>query len=125
MLINTPEQMFQDGRSQREERTEVLHWDGRLDNREELLLSLRDWLRGETSNAAIARASYERWGTNGLVHVIGDWSLVVRDHAHHTTILASDFAGVRPLYYYVRHGEVQWSNRLQSLVEATSISDLD
>lgn len=125
MLINTPEQMFKDGRSQRDERTEVLHWDGRLDNREELLLRLRDWLQGETSNAAIARASYERWGTNGLVHLIGDWSLVVRDHAHGTTILASDFAGVRPLYYYLRHAEVQWSSRLQSLVEATSISDLD
>ncbi len=125
MPINTAEQMFKDGRSQRDERTEVLHWDGRLDNREELLLRLRDWLRGETSNAAIARASYERWGTNGLVHLIGDWSLVIRDHANHTTILASDFAGVRPLYYYVRHGEVQWSSRLQSLVEATSISDLD
>jgi len=125
MLINTPEQMFQDGRSQREERTEVLHWDGRLDNREELLLQLRDWLRGETSNAAIARASYERWGTNGLVHLIGDWSVVIRDHVNRTTILASDFAGVRPLYYHVRQVEVQWSSRLQSLVEATSISDLD
>jgi asparagine synthase (glutamine-hydrolysing) len=125
MEMNTPEQMFKDGRSQRGERTEVLHWDGRLDNREELLLQLRDWLRGETSNAAIARASYARWGTNGLVHLIGDWSLVVRDHAHYTTILASDFAGVRPLYYYVRHLEVQWSSRLQSLVEAMSISDLD
>src|SRR5258705_2634536 len=125
MLINTPEQMFKDGRSQRDERTEVLHWDGRLDNREELLLRLRDWLRGETSNAAIARACYERWGTNGLVQLIGDWSLVVRDHANRTTILASDFAGVRPLYYYVRHGQVQWSSRLQSLVEATGISDLD
>src|ERR1700740_2055360 len=123
MLINT--QMFKDGRSQRDKRTEVLHWDGRLDNREELLLRLRDWLRGETTNAAIARASYERWGTNGLVHLIGDWSLVVRDHANCTTILASDFAGVRPLYYYIGHGEVKYSSRLQSLVEATSISDLD
>src|SRR5258705_7505288 len=125
MLINVSEQMFQDGRSQVDERTEVLHWDGRLDNREELLLQLRDWLRGETSNAAIARAGYQRWGTKGLVHLIGDWSLVVRDHANRTTILASDFAGVRPLYYYVRHGQVQWSSRLQSLVEATGISDLD
>ena len=125
MHMSTPEQIFNDGRTQRVERAEVLHWDGRLDNREDLLLRLRDWLRGEMSNAAIARASYERWGTKGLVHLIGDWSLVVRDHANRTTILASDFAGVRPLYYHLRHVEVQWSSRLQSLVEATSISDLD
>ena len=106
-------------------RIEVLHWDGRLDNRADLLLRLRDSLKGETSNAAIARATYERWGTNGLVQLIGDWSLVIRDHESRTMILASDFAGVRPLYYHVRNGHVQWSNRLQSLVEATRISELD
>ena len=62
MHMNTPEQMLQEGRSQRDERAEVLHWDGRLDNREDLLLRLRDSLGSETSNAAIARASYERCG---------------------------------------------------------------
>jgi len=114
-----------DDQRQDSDRHEVLHWDGRLDNRNDLLLRLRDSLAGDHSNAAIARATYERWGTNGLVHLIGDWSLVIRDHTNHTTILASDFAGVRPLYYYVRHGQVQWSSRLQALVDATSISDLD
>src|SRR5215207_9123041 len=98
-------------------RSEVLHWDGRLDNRSDLLLSLSDSLQGESSNAAIARATYDRWGTEGFVHLIGDWSLVIRDHETRTIILASDFAGVRPLYYRVQDGRVQWSNRLQSLIE--------
>ena len=104
---------------------EVLHWDGRLDNRSDLQLRLRDSLNGATTNAAIARATYECWGTEGLVHLIGDWSLVVRDHEKKLTILASDFAGVRPLYYHVRNGQLQWSNRLQSLVDALDVSDLD
>lgn len=111
-------------------RIEILHWDGRLDNRAELSLLLSDSLQGESSNEAIACAVYERWGTNGLVHLIGDWSLVLRDRQTKTTVLASDFAGVRPLYYYVQTGHVEagrvrWSNRLQSLVEATGITDLD
>lgn len=106
-------------------RTEVLHWDGRLDNRDDLLLRLRDSLPSDTSNAAIACAVYERWGTDGLVHLIGDWSLVLRDRINHMTVLASDFAGVRPLYYHIRTGRVLWSNQLQSLVEATKISELD
>ena len=105
--------------------SEVLHWDGRLDNRSELLLRLRDSLQGESSNAAIANATYDARGTNGLVHLIGDWSLVIRDHATRTTVLASDFAGVRPLYYHVHNGRVQWSNRLQSLIEKTGITELD
>src|SRR5262249_3930231 len=100
-------------------RTEVLHWDGRLDNRDDLLPRLKDSLRSDTSNQAIAAAVYERWGTNGLVQLIGDWSLVLRDRVNHTTVLASDFAGVRPLYYCVQAGRVLWSSRLESLVEAT------
>ena len=104
---------------------EVLHWDGRLDNRSELLLRLSDSLARESSNSAIARAAYERWGTDGFAHLIGDWSLVIRDHATRTTILASDFAGVRPLYYHVRDGRVHWSNRLRSLIEETGITELD
>lgn len=106
-------------------RSEVLHWDGRLDNRDDLLPRLTESLRGDTSNAAIARAAYERWGTDGFVHLIGDWSLVIRDRINGTTILASDFAGVRPLYYHVQDGRVQWSNRLQILVAETGITDLD
>jgi asparagine synthase (glutamine-hydrolysing) len=107
------------------DRTEILSWDGRLDNRDDLLLRLRDSLRGDTSNAALARGAYERWGTSGLGHLIGDWSVVIRDRANAAIILASDFAGVRPLYYHVERGQVLWSSRLESLVDATEIDELD
>lgn len=125
MILNTRQPIATDSQSRRNDRTEILHWDGRLDNRDDLLLRLRDSLQGEISNEAIARAVYERWGTNGLIHLIGDWSVVIRDQVNRMTVLASDFAGVRPLYYHVQRGRVQWSGCLQSLVEATGISELD
>ena len=106
-------------------RMRVLHWDGRLDNRNDLLPLLADSLREDSRNAAIALAAYERWGSDGFVHLIGDWSLVIEDHANRTTVLASDFAGVRPLYYSVQRGQVFWSSHLQSVLEATGISELD
>jgi asparagine synthase (glutamine-hydrolysing) len=108
-----------------QERSYVLLWDGRLDNRSDLLLRLQDSLQGDTSNAAMALAAYKRWGSDGFVHLIGDWSLVIRDHAKRAVILASDFAGVRLLYYCVQAAQILWSNRLQSLVDATGISELD
>jgi asparagine synthase (glutamine-hydrolysing) len=125
MLTSTRQLTAVDGQRQDNDRIEVLHWDGRLDNRDDLLLRLRDSLAGDNSNAAIARATYERWGVDGLVHLIGDWSLVIRDHVKRTTVLASDFAGVRPLYYHVRAESVLWSSRLETLVAAIEISELD
>ena len=86
---------------------------------------MNDSLRSDTSNAALALAAYERWGTSGLVHLIGDWSAVIRDWANRVVVLASDFAGVRPLYYNVQPGRVLWSSRLESLVEAAGIGELD
>ena len=61
MFMNTQALISIDGWRRRNERTEVLHWDGRLDNRDDLLLRLRDSLYGDTSNVAIVRATYERW----------------------------------------------------------------
>jgi len=105
--------------------SEVLHWDGRLDNRDDLLLLLRDRLQDDGSNAALARATYERYGIEGFVRLIGDWSLVLRDHANRAIVLASDFAGIRPLSYHVRPDRVSWSCHLQSIVDAIGATDLD
>jgi asparagine synthase (glutamine-hydrolysing) len=107
-------------------RSEILAWDGRLDNRDDLLTRLKDLLiRGDTSDAALALAAFERWGTSGFVHLIGDWSAVVLDLANRTVVLASDFAGVRPLYYCRQGTRLSFSGSLESLVEATNMSELD
>jgi asparagine synthase (glutamine-hydrolysing) len=125
MFSSTQDPIAIDPSREENDRIEVLHWDGRLDNRDDLLLRLRDSLKGDAGNAAIARAIYERWGVDGLVHLIGDWSVVIRDRADGSTVLASDFAGVRPLYYHVDGGHVLWSSRLETLVALTEISELD
>lgn len=125
-LMSTRAELSARGESTKQvEKNCVLHWDGRLDNRNDLLLLLGESLRDDTSNSAIAAAAYERWGTDGFVRLIGDWSMAIHDYANSTIVLASDYAGVRPLYYSVQRGEVFWSSRLQSVVDATGISELD
>jgi asparagine synthase (glutamine-hydrolysing) len=119
------ELVWLDDASDQNGRTEVLAWEGRLDNRHDLLLRLKDSLRSDTNNPALALAAYERWGPSGFVSLVGDWSAVIRDAAQRRIVLASDFAGVRPLYYHLRPGGILWSTRLDSLVEATGISELD
>ena len=103
----------------------AITFDGRLDNRQDLLLRLRDHLHGEQTDSALALSAYEAWGVDGLVNLIGDWSLVVWEPATHSVILASDFAGVRPLYYHASHERVLWSSYLKPLVLMTRATDLD
>ena len=108
--------------------THTITFDGRVDNREDLLLRLRDALRGQTSvtsDAALALAAYRRWGVEGLVHVLGDWSLVIWDAAQKAVVLASDFAGVRPLYYCIQRNRALWSTSLSPLADWVEADEID
>ena len=102
--------------------TQVLHWNGRVDNRDDLWPEL---LQHCADDAAIVLAAYERWGVKGFHKVMGDWSVIIFDASLRTIILASDFAGVRPLYYQSRPEGVRWSASLGRLVAATGASELD
>jgi asparagine synthase (glutamine-hydrolysing) len=110
---------------QRDAGLDSIAFDGRLDNRPDLLLRLGSGIRDDRSDAALALAAYTRWGAAGLLHLIGDWSLVLWDDAGKAVLLASDFAGVRPLYYCVEPRRLCWATRLQRLLEWTQSSELD
>src|SRR5260370_2379159 len=50
-------------------------FDGRLDNREDLVLLAGDYLREDKTDVALALAAYEKWGEPGLNRLLGDWSV--------------------------------------------------
>ncbi len=100
-------------------------FDGRLDNREDLLLRLRSHLKEESTDCAVAQTALEAWGDEGLVHLVGDWSMASWDPAGRAVLLASDFAGTRPLYFHANDQRVVWSSDLGSLVSLTGINELD
>jgi asparagine synthase (glutamine-hydrolysing) len=102
----------------------ILYWDGRLDNRRDLQ-AVCGLTRANISSAALVLAVYERWGLDGLGRVIGDWSLVLSDPRSQAIVLASDFAGVRPLYYVHDRRRLVWSSRLDALVADTGLDAID
>lgn len=104
---------------------DAIRFDGRLDNRKELMNRLRDASPGGTSDAALALAAYRKWGGEGFLHLIGDWSLALWDERERALVLASDFAGVRPLYYCVQGARVFFSAHLGALAEQIQASLLD
>lgn len=94
----------------------VVTWDGRLDNRVELIRDLRDVLTIHSTDVAIVAAAFEEWGTNCFARLVGDWALSIRDTNTRSLILAKDPIGTRHLYYSLDNGHVTWSTILDPLV---------
>jgi asparagine synthase (glutamine-hydrolysing) len=94
----------------------VLTWDGRLDNREELVRDLRGVLTIGATDLAIVSAAYEAWGTKCFAKLIGDWALSVWDPISRSLILAKDLIGTRHLYYSSDEKQITWSTILDPLV---------
>ncbi len=80
----------------------VLVFDGRLDNREELLASLRDshQVSSSSPDPALVLAAYEAFGDRLPERLAGDFALGLFDPNRHQVLLARDAIGIRPLYYY-------------------------
>jgi asparagine synthase (glutamine-hydrolysing) len=101
-------------------------WDGRLDNRDDLLLLVKDHLQGDTTDVALAMAAYEKWGQPGFNRLIGDWSLTLWEASSDSIVLASDYLGTRPLHYYADDKCIAWSSDLGLLVSWFGVeNDLD
>lgn len=99
----------------------ILAWDGRLDNREELITLLHDQLSTDRSDNAIVMAAYHKWATTFPQRIIGDFAFSLWDPASRTLLLARDPVGARLLFYYVDKNRLIWSSRLESLLEVPGI----
>src|SRR5260370_32428753 len=55
----------------------ILTWDGRLDNRDDLLLQLREQVGANEPDEAIVAAAWARWNADCLPRLIGDWAIAV------------------------------------------------
>ena len=106
----------------RSERQPLVHhgcalvWDGRLDNREELIRLLRDELRADRSDSALVMAAYKKWDARFLERIIGDFALSLWDSNSQTLFLARDPVGARLLFYQADGERFLWSSRLEALL---------
>src|SRR6266404_5311707 len=103
----------------------VITWDGRLDNRAELIDELgpsvirsttRDLLSSPPTDVDIVAASFERWVDKCLGKLIGDWALSIWNPRDRSLLLAKDPVGSRHLYYSFDDKQVTWCTILDPLV---------
>lgn len=93
----------------------LLMWDGRLDNRDELIRSLM--LASGASDGVVVGAAFDRYGTDGFRRLIGDWALSICRPNGHAIILARDYIGVKQLFYYLKMDTLLWSSHLTALAQ--------
>ena len=94
----------------------VITWDGRLDNRADLISELRDSATVNSTDVAIVAAAYQKWGANCFSKLIGDWALSMWNPNERSVLLAKDHIGMKHLYYSFDDKQLTWSTILDPLV---------
>lgn len=105
-------------------RGDILSFDGRLDNHDELTRKL-DLPYKAAPDSEIVLAAFERWGENCFSRLVGDWALALWSDADHVLYLARDHAGARTLYYQAAKGQVRWSTHLETFFIDSDRSKID
>jgi asparagine synthase (glutamine-hydrolysing) len=94
----------------------VLTWDGRLDNREELIAELRSHLESQPTDVAIVAAAFDHWETGCFCRMIGDFAVSIWRPKEHELIFAADYMAIRHIFYYLKNDRIWWSTDLAPLV---------
>jgi asparagine synthase (glutamine-hydrolysing) len=93
----------------------VLAFDGRLDNRDELLADLPAAMRS-ADDAACALAGYAVFGDALPARLNGDFALALFDPHRRALLLARDPVGVRPLYYACRGARLAFGSEIKAIL---------
>lgn len=94
----------------------ILTWDGRLDNRDDLIRQLHGSLHISATDVEIVAAAYDSWGSDCFAKLIGDWALSIWDPCSCSLTLAKDPIGTRHLYYSFDDQQVSWGTIIDPLV---------
>jgi asparagine synthase (glutamine-hydrolysing) len=94
----------------------VITWDGRLDNRDELAAQLTDRPGITMTDVDVVATAFDRWGSDCFAKFIGDWAFAGWDPRQRTLTLAIDYMAIKHLYYYLQPDNVAWCTDLEALL---------
>jgi asparagine synthase (glutamine-hydrolysing) len=94
----------------------ILTWDGRLDNRDELIPELRSNLDADPTDVAIIAAAFDRWENDCFRRIVGDWAVSIWKPEQRELLLAADYMAIRHIFYYLKKESIWWSADLAPLV---------
>jgi asparagine synthase (glutamine-hydrolysing) len=93
-------------------------WDGRIDNRSELLELLGDDDNVPLSDSELALRAYEKWSAEAPAHLVGDFAFALWDPSTQALFCARDPFGIRPFYYFAKGKKLFFSSQIWPIVAA-------
>jgi asparagine synthase (glutamine-hydrolysing) len=96
----------------------IVLWDGRLDNRSELITRLRSQasLTPDSSDVEIVSAAYEGYRSGFISVLEGDFAVAVFDPHEQNLMLGRDAMGARPLFFCRRGDVVLFASEIKVLL---------
>ncbi len=101
----------------------VVLFDGRLDNRGELMAALNIARDGAMhSDTDLVLASLRRWGKTCPAHIVGEFAMAAFSPIGRQLLLARDPVGCRPLYYWTDGRNLVFASEAKALLAHPRIS---
>lgn len=100
----------------------ILTADARIDNRRELIRSLKGHLKkDDPTDADLILASYQRWGEECPQHLIGDFAFAVWDKGRGRLFAARDPMAMRAFYYRVESWRMLFGTEVKQILAAPDV----
>jgi asparagine synthase (glutamine-hydrolysing) len=92
----------------------LITWNGRLDNRDQLILELGT-VGGSNTDVEVIVEAFDRWDEDCFRRLVGDWAISIWNPQANELLLARDYIGVKQLFYFASANRVMWSSHLVAL----------
>jgi asparagine synthase (glutamine-hydrolysing) len=99
----------------------AISFDGRIDNRDELVARLArggaevDSDAGRLNDTVLLLKAYHRFGTSLPQHLRGDFAIAILDPRQKALFLCRDHFGVKPLFYRQAEGALHFASEIKGL----------
>jgi asparagine synthase (glutamine-hydrolysing) len=96
-----------------------LSFDGRIDNRDELIsqLDTSGFDPAALTDAELVLAAYRKWGDESPEHLLGDFSYAIWDQPRKRLFCARDHLGVRPFFFALVDDTFICATEISALLE--------
>lgn len=117
MFHDTPESLFEKLPATSTDNKLAITWHGRIDNRDELK-DKTNWEQplANTSDSDLILAAYNKWGTDCVRFLLGDFAFAIWDYSEQKLFCARDHMGIKPFYYILTDELFAFSSEIKGLL---------